>query len=160
MGWGETTQALKSLESRSTDNKTVSTGLSPRSTALAKQTIAGGLFCRVSREDGDIVGIVDFVPRGHAGRSQYAYLALLMIAAPFREHGIGTAVIRAVEDEIRKDATVRCILSGVQVNNPDGMRFWQRNGYQIASGPELLPDQTTVFHLQKDIIQGWCRLRV
>ena len=31
------------------------------------------------------------------------------------------------------------------------VRFWLRMGYRITSGPELMPDQTTVYHLLKEI---------
>ena len=82
-----------------------------------------------------------------------AFIELLMIAAPFRNQGIGRAVVEAVEDEIRKDAGVSTILSGVQVNNPGAVRFWQRNGYRIASEPKLRPDQTTTVDLRKDLGQ-------
>jgi len=38
-----------------------------------------------------------------------------------------------------------------QVNNPQAVSFWQKYGYRIVSGPTLVPDQTTVFGLRKDI---------
>ena len=69
----------------------------------------------------------------------------------FRKKGIGEAVVESVEHEIRKNAQVRAILSGVQVNNPLAVKFWQRQGYRITGGPDLLPDQTTVFRLRKDL---------
>jgi hypothetical protein len=74
-----------------------------------------------------------------------------MIALPFRRRGIGKAVVNAVESEIRKDSRITAIFSGVQVNNPPAIQFWQKNGYKIISGPELMPDQTTVFGLRKDL---------
>ncbi len=48
-----------------------------------------------------------------------------------------------------KDAQVTAILSGVQVNNPQAVQFWQKQGYRIVSGPTLMPDQTTVLGLRK-----------
>jgi GNAT superfamily N-acetyltransferase len=75
-----------------------------------------------------------------------------MIAASFRNQGIGKAVVKAVENEIRKDPQVTTILSGVQENNPLAVQFWHKNGYRIVSGPELLPDETTVFCLRKDLL--------
>lgn len=79
-----------------------------------------------------------------------AFLELLMIAKNFRQQGIGTAVVAALEQEIRKDANVSTILSGVQVNNPQAVQFWQRQGYKIVSQPKLQPDQTIVVDLRKD----------
>jgi ribosomal protein S18 acetylase RimI-like enzyme len=114
----------------------------------------GGLFCGIYTVDGIMIGIVDYVPNHYIGDPQTACISLLMIAASFRSKGLGTAVVEALENEIKKDVKVRTIFSGVQVNNPQAVRFWQRNGYRIVSGPELLPDQTTVFGLQKDLPQS------
>jgi hypothetical protein len=38
------------------------------------------------------------------------------------------------------------------VNNPLAVQFWQRMGYRIVGGPTLMPDQTTVFDLRKDLV--------
>ncbi len=111
----------------------------------------GGLFCGVYDVDRLMIGILDYVPHHYDGNPSQASLELLMIAAPFRGRGIGEAVVQAVENEIRKDAAVTTILSGVQVNNPLAVKFWQKNGYCISSGPELMPDHTAVFRLRKDL---------
>ena len=111
----------------------------------------GGIFCGIYRVDGNMIGVIDYVPRNFEGSPQTAYLSLLMIAAPFRKQGIGGLIVAAIEDEIRKDPGIKTILAGVQVNNPQAIWFWQRNGYQIVSGPKLMPDQTTVFDLRKDL---------
>jgi ribosomal protein S18 acetylase RimI-like enzyme len=111
----------------------------------------GGFFCGIYDVTGEMLGIVDFVPRGYAGDPSQAFLSLLMIAAPYRNQGLGSAIVQWVESEVRREPGVRVILSGVQVNNPGAIRFWQRMGYYIMAGPELMPDQTTVFHLRKDL---------
>ncbi|HET9914989.1 MAG TPA: N-acetyltransferase [Anaerolineales bacterium] len=111
----------------------------------------GGNFCGIYTADGKMIGVLDYVPSHFEGDPYTAFLSLLMIAAPFRKHGIGTAVVEAVENEIRKDAQITTILSGVQVNNPGAIKFWQRHGYRIVSGPKLHPDQTTAFDLRKDL---------
>jgi ribosomal protein S18 acetylase RimI-like enzyme len=111
----------------------------------------GGRFCGIYAVEGKMIGIVDYVPANFEGEPSAAYLSLLMIGAPFRGQGVGRAVVEAVEAHIRRDPGVRYILAGVQVNNPAAVRFWQRNGYCITGGPELLPDQTTVYHLRKDV---------
>ena len=111
----------------------------------------GGLFCGIYTVHEKMIGIVDFVPKGFHGDPHAAFLSLLMIAAPFRQRGIGKAVVEAIEQEIKKDPQITVILSGVQVNNPRAVQFWQSNGYRIVSGPELMPDQTTVFGLRKEI---------
>jgi len=98
-----------------------------------------------------MIGVVDSILRNFEGVPEDAYLSLLMIAAPFRKLGIGRAVVEAVEREIRTDPTIHTIRAGVQGNNPEAIRFWQNNGYQIVSAPKLMPDQTTVFALRKDL---------
>ena len=99
-----------------------------------------------------MIGIVDYVPRNSFEENpQAAFLCLLMIVAAFRKQGIGNAVVEAVEREIRKDSSVNTIRAGVQVNNPQAIRFWQNNGYQIVSRPKWMPDQTTVFDLRKEL---------
>lgn len=114
----------------------------------------GGVFCGIYAADGSMIGIVDFVPGNFEGDPHIAFLSLLMIAAPWRKQGIGTKIVELIEKEIRKNAQITTILSGVQVNNPQAVRFWQKNGYRIVGGPELQPDQTTTFRLQKDCHSG------
>jgi ribosomal protein S18 acetylase RimI-like enzyme len=110
----------------------------------------GGVFCGIYTADGEMIGVVDFVPSNFDGDPHIAFISLLMIAPSFRKQGIGTTIVELIENQIRKDAQVTAILSAVQVNNPIGLRFWQKNGYRIVGGPELQPDQTTTFRLQKD----------
>src|SRR5512133_848173 len=111
----------------------------------------GGTFCGIYTADGTMIGVVDYVPNNYQGNPEVAFLSLLMIDSSFRNQGIGQAIVEAVENEIRKDSSVTVILSGVQVNNPQAVRFWQRNGYCIVSEPKLMPDQTTVFDLRKKL---------
>jgi len=115
--------------------------------------IEGGIFCGICMADGKMIGIVDYVPNNYQGNPQAAFLSLLMIASPYRNQGVGKKVVDAIENEIRKDAQVTVIFSGVQVNNPQAIRFWQRNGYRIVSTPKLYPDQTIAVDLRKDIRQ-------
>jgi ribosomal protein S18 acetylase RimI-like enzyme len=111
----------------------------------------GGIFCGIYTATGKMIGVIDYVPCNFEGDPHAAFLSLLMIVAPFRKQGIGAAVVEAVENEIRKDTGITAILSGVQVNNPQAIKFWQRHGYRIVSGPKLHPDQTTAFDLRKDL---------
>ncbi len=113
-----------------------------------------GIFCGIYTTSGKMIGVLDYVPCNYKSEPQTAFLELLMIAAPFRKQGIGKSVVEAFENEVRKNVKVDTILSGVQVNNPQAMKFWQRNGYRIVSEPRLLPDQTTTVELQKDFKQS------
>jgi ribosomal protein S18 acetylase RimI-like enzyme len=119
---------------------------------LALSRHKGGTFCAIEGlESGEMVGVVDFVCGGFEGDPELAFLSLLMIAAPHRNRGLGAAVVRGVEDAIRDDSRARAIRSGVQANNPGGIRFWQRMGYHIISGAEPLADGTVAFNLWKKI---------
>jgi len=109
----------------------------------------GGIFQGIYT-DGKMIGIVSYVARNFEKKPQEAFISLLMIANSYRGYGIGTDIVKRIEKEILKDSHVTTILSAVQVNNPKALRFWQKNRYQIAGGPELRPDSTTVFNLRKD----------
>jgi ribosomal protein S18 acetylase RimI-like enzyme len=111
----------------------------------------GGSYCGIFTAGGQMIGVVDFVPCYYQGDPQFAYISLLMIAKPYRSSGIGESVVKAIENEIKKDSRVKAILAGVQVNNPLAVKFWQRHGYRIISGPEIMSDRTTVFELRKDL---------
>jgi ribosomal protein S18 acetylase RimI-like enzyme len=111
---------------------------------------AKGIFCGIFAGEDGMIGVVDFVPSNFEGNPHIAFFSLLMIAPNFRNQGIGTTIVELIENEIRKDAQVTAILSAVQANNPKGLRFWQKNGYRIVGEPELQPDHTTTFRLQKD----------
>ncbi len=110
----------------------------------------GGVFCGIYNAQGEMIGVVDFILAESAHRPQ-AHLSLLMIARPYRDQGVGAEVVRQVEQLIRQNPHARSICAGVQVNNPAAVRFWQKMGYRIVGGPEAMPDQTTVYHLRKDL---------
>lgn len=112
----------------------------------------GGVFHAIYRLDsGEMIGIVDFVTGGYQGHPELAFLSLLMIAAAQRGQGVGQRVVEAVEAEMRSSGLVETILSGVQVNNPRAIHFWQRMGYQVISGPEHMADGTTAYQLAKPL---------
>jgi ribosomal protein S18 acetylase RimI-like enzyme len=114
----------------------------------------GGVFYGIFQcDEGQperMVGVLDVVWEGYQGKTGEAYLALLMIAAPYRSKGIGASLFRWVEEEVQKRGEGRAILAGVQVNNPAAIRFWTRMGFAIISGPELF-EGTLVYGLKKDL---------
>ena len=110
----------------------------------------GATFCCIYNSDcSEVLGIVDFVTCGWEGKAGYAFLSLLMISSQHRSMGIGAEVVQAVENEMCKNPALKAIWSGVQVNNPGGIRFWQRMGYQIVSDAERMEDGTVVYRLYK-----------
>lgn len=117
---------------------------------LAHSAEQGGVFCGIYR-GGCMVGVVDFVPSGFGGKESAACLMLLMIAAEQRGRGLGRKVVAAVEAEILKYEGVREICSGVQANNPEGIGFWTRMGYEIVGGPRVMEDTTVCYDLLKTV---------
>ena len=113
----------------------------------------GGRFCGILDEESVLVGIIDYVASGYQGRADTAYITLLMVAAPHRSHGVGKEVLRLIESEVAAQG-VSEVLSGVQVNNPDAVRFWRKNGYIITSGSERQADGTVAFRLSKTITRS------
>jgi ribosomal protein S18 acetylase RimI-like enzyme len=111
----------------------------------------GSQFCGIYIEGDKLVGIADYLLSGYEGNPQTAYLSLLMIAYPYRNLGLGAQVATWIEAQARQLPGVTAIEAGVQVNNPGAIRFWQRQGYAIVSGPHEMPDQTTAFHLRKPL---------
>jgi ribosomal protein S18 acetylase RimI-like enzyme len=116
---------------------------------MALSAEIGGSFCGIFDADGNMMGVVDFLAEGFEGNSQHAFIELLMIAQAYRGQGLGTAVVAHAEAEIRRHAHVKAILSGVQVNNPAAIRFWQKRGFVIESEPVDFPDGTTAYRLRK-----------
>lgn len=117
---------------------------------LVSSRAEGGLFCGIYDLSDNLIGVVDVIPHDFDGIPHHAFLALLMLIPAYRRRGFGQEITALVEEVIWENPQITAILSGVQANNPAAVRFWQRNGYRIVGGPELLPDQTTVFHLRKD----------
>jgi ribosomal protein S18 acetylase RimI-like enzyme len=117
--------------------------------AKAESGIFSGIFYGKK-----MIGVVSYVPSRFEFRPVDAFILLLMLIPPYRRKGIGTDVLDRVEKEILAHGRVRSIKCGVQVNNPDAQRFWQKHGYQVTGGPDLLPDKTTVYHLRKEIVRG------
>lgn len=112
----------------------------------------GGCYCVIlDRSSGKMLGVTDFVLGGWQGSPRAAYLSLLMIAAPYRSKGMGAEIVAMLESLIAQNGQIEAIHAGVQVNNPGGIRFWQRMGYQIVSGAEDMGDGTTAYQLLKQI---------
>ena len=82
-----------------------------------------GCFCGIYQTDGSIAGVVDFVPENFEGENGVSFISLLMIAAPFRNQGLGTKVINMVEDEITNNFHSGTIHVAVQTNNPGALCF-------------------------------------
>jgi ribosomal protein S18 acetylase RimI-like enzyme len=111
----------------------------------------GSRYCAIVLPAGEVAGVVDYKPSGFQGKLTCGFIELLMIAAPYRMHGLGALVVKRVEDGIRANPAVTEIRSAVQVNNPKAVRFWQRAGYAIASPAEKQADGTVTYALLKKL---------
>jgi ribosomal protein S18 acetylase RimI-like enzyme len=110
-----------------------------------------GVYCGIYTATGRMIGVIDFIPGNFEGNPEHAFLSLLMIAPAYRRQGIGAKIIRLVEKEIQQNPQIRRIFSAVQINNPRALKFWQKNCYQVISGPELQADHTVTLGLRKDL---------
>jgi ribosomal protein S18 acetylase RimI-like enzyme len=119
-------------------------------TDIEEAKAESGVYCGIFSGK-KMIGVVSYVPSRFEFRPVDTFILLLMITPPYRRKGIGTEILSMVEKEMRSKGRVRSIKCGVQVNNPDATKFWQKHGYQITGGPELRPDKTTVYHLRKEI---------
>lgn len=110
----------------------------------------GGIYCGIFYGK-KMIGVVSYVPSHFEFRPVDAFILLLMIVPMYRKKGIGGEVVSRIEKEICAKGRVRSIICGVQTSNPDAIRFWQKHGYKIISGPVTRPDKTTVYRLRKDM---------
>ncbi len=117
---------------------------------LALSVEDSGAFCGIYARGGELAGVVDFTPGGRRGNAQEAHIELLMLAPAYRGRRLGEAVVHAVEATIWRAADVQAIAVEAQVNNPGAIRFWQRMGYRIISGPHAQADGTTSWYLRKE----------
>lgn len=65
-----------------------------------------------------------------SGRVSTGYLQSFRIKPPFRNHGIGTRLIRRAEEELMERGYKRAIIAVAQ-DNQDARRLYERNGYSI-----------------------------
>jgi ribosomal protein S18 acetylase RimI-like enzyme len=109
----------------------------------------GSRFCGIFL-GGELVGVADYLSAGFENQPQAGYVGLLMIAAPFRSAGLGREVVAELEAEMRRQGAGQSWVH-VQVNNPLGLRFWERLGYRVYGPPALQPDGTTCVPLEKHL---------
>ena len=85
----------------------------------------------VAQLDGRAVGTVSL--NEHADLPRTLHLFALDVASAYRDGGIGTALIRAVEREAAGRGLAGVWLD-VAIDNPDAMRLYERLGYR-REGP-------------------------
>jgi len=110
-----------------------------------------GLFCGIFDLKDNLIGIIDFVPSMFEGKPENAFISLIMVAKPYRNKGLGRKVTEAVINKIKEDPQVRVVLSAVQTNNEQAIKFWESLGFHIIGDPEPRPDKTVVYRLGNNL---------
>jgi GNAT superfamily N-acetyltransferase len=108
-----------------------------------------GIFLCIWLPDGVPAGVADYVPAGFEGLAQCAFIELLMIGRPWRGRGLGTAVLKQIEQRVWGAAGVTTLRLGVQVNNPQAINFWEVQGFSRIGGPTPQPDGTVAYLYEK-----------
>jgi GNAT superfamily N-acetyltransferase len=109
----------------------------------------GGIFLCIWLPDGALAGVADYIPAGFEGMAECAFIELLMIGQPWRGRGLGTAVLKWIEERVWEAAEITTLRLGVQVNNPRGISFWEAHGFRRISGPTPNPDGTVGYLYEK-----------
>jgi GNAT superfamily N-acetyltransferase len=109
----------------------------------------GGIFLCIWLPDGTLAGVADYIPAGFEGMAECAFIELLMIGRPWRGRGLGTAVLKWIEQRVWEAAEITTLRLGVQVNNPRGINFWEAHGFSRISGPTPNPDGTVGYLYEK-----------
>jgi len=105
-----------------------------------------GLFLR---ENGQMIGVADYVPGGYGGQPSRAWIALLLMAEPYQRQGYGSEAYRLIEESIFADPDVQAIGLGVLVNNGPALGFWRAMGYERVGSTVQDREGRAVVMLQK-----------
>ena len=105
-----------------------------------------GLFLR---ENGQMIGVADYVPGGYGGQPSRAWIALLLLAEPYQRRGYGSQAYRLIEEAIFTDPDVQTIGLGVLVNNGPALGFWRAMDYERVGSTVQDREGRDVVMLQK-----------
>lgn len=86
-----------------------------------------GAKCLVAEAGGKIAGFI--LAEQHA---PLAHIITIDVAESARRTGIGSALLRAVEEDLALQA-VRTVVLETATNNAPAIAFWQKHGYRIQS---------------------------
>ncbi len=84
------------------------------------------LMFGVEQPDGSLDGLLGVSP-GYETQTEW-YVGLLLVAENMRSKGIGTTVLRELI-RLARSSGAETLKLAVFTQNPDAMRFWQRNGF-------------------------------
>jgi RimJ/RimL family protein N-acetyltransferase len=101
------------------------------------------------RENGQMIGVADYVPSGYGELPSRAWIALLLMAEPYQRQGYGTEAYRLIEEAVFADPDVQTIGLGVLVNNGPALGFWRAMGYERVGSTVQDREGRDVVRLQK-----------
>lgn len=108
-----------------------------------------GKYCGIWDLKGNLMGIVDFVPLLADGES--SFLSLIIISVDYRDKGLGSKVVQALEQYLKTRYSVKRILSAVQTTNRKAICFWKKCGYTVETILEKRRDETVIFKMGKEL---------
>jgi ribosomal protein S18 acetylase RimI-like enzyme len=81
--------------------------------------------CFIAREGKELAGVL---LAGHDGRRAYIYHTA--VRENYRKHGIGRALVKAVETAMKAEGIHKIALVAFGINE-NGNRFWEKMGYMV-----------------------------
>jgi len=111
----------------------------------------GGIFCGIYNQEDDLVGVVDFVPAGFSGLPDSACVRSLKISAEFQGKGWAGKTLERLEEELKKDGSLKWIWSCFRDDCPDWKEFSTRHGYRLVD-----EEERSRFHLPEDV--AWVKI--
>ena len=110
----------------------------------AKLQQGGGIIAYLSESP---AGCVVYYPEGH----DEMYLGRLAVLPAFRQHGVGQALVAAVENKAQMEGYARMTLA-VRIALPRNRSFFERLGYTVT-GYESHPgyNEPTFVHMMKPL---------
>lgn len=123
----------------------------PQGIAYSKQTLRWflrlpGAECLVAEADGRIAGFLLAESEGHR-----AHLITIDVLEAYRRRGIGSRLLRAIEERLAERG-VRRVMLETATDNQAAVAFWQRHGYRTV---EVLKryylDRLDAYSMQKPL---------
>lgn len=114
--------------------------LPPRTTKKEKYYV--GYF-----EQNHLVAVADLIVK--YPNEQTAFVGFFMMAIEYQKKGIGSKLVKELEEFFRKNG-YRYIRLGFVKGNPQSEAFWKKNGF-IPTGIEAVQECYTVVVMQKEL---------
>ena len=98
-------------------------------------------------EQNHLVAVADLIVK--YPNEQTAFVGFFMMAIEYQKKGIGSKLVKELEEFFRKNG-YRYIRLGFVKGNPQSEAFWKKNGF-IPTGIEAVQERYTVVVMQKEL---------